>query len=383
MTRGGGDIVATFWKSVRTSLLLAGLLGGCAHSYPPPRELTDARAAYTRASTSPQVDPARLLLAKQALNGAELAYGSRPEEEVRDRAYVALRRLEAVEATAQAEAASQRHLQALRDLAALKGAFADRARAELASAEARASGAQARAVAAEGQASEAEQQAERERQAREAAETRANQAMSELSRMANVRREQRGLVITLSGQVLFASNEATLLPAAARSLDTVVSALKAMPPGSGRVVIEGHTDSRGARAYNRDLAERRARAVRDYLVEHGLPNDRFAVEGIGPDRPVADNRTPEGRANNRRVEIVLPPSAAAGTSVGTPGSAANPTATPPTEPLPGEAPVPAPNAPTPPTPVTAPPAGPAPTPPTGSPAPDSRYPSTPAYPPRP
>lgn len=73
------------------------------------------------------------------------------------------------------------------------------------------------------------------------------------------------------------------------------------------MVVEGHTDSRGPRDFNLELSQRRAEAVRDYLVSKGVPGDLFTVEGLGPDRPVASNATPDGRANNRRVEIVIPP----------------------------------------------------------------------------
>ena len=179
--------------------------------------------------------------------------------------------------------------------------------------------------------------------------------------------------ITLSGQVLFASNEATLLPAATKSLDNVVAALKGVPANSGKVVIEGHTDSRGARSYNRDLAERRARAVRDYLVSRGMSSEQFAVDGVGPDRPVADNRSAEGRANNRRVEIVLPPGSFAShqhrhrrdnagqaptsTPAQTPTGPARADATAPAQtPLPARRPPP-PTAPQAPRPTTVPPAG--------------------------
>jgi len=387
------------FEGFRHALMIAGLLGGmsCVHSFPPPQELTDARVAYVRASKGPagQVNPARLQIAKQALDDAEMAYGAKPEDEVRDRAYVALRRIQAAETEAAAELANQRRWRALRELATLQGTYADKARAELSEAEHRAAGATARAAVAEGQltaeqvrtqqaqqqALQEQQRADSERQARVAAEVRADQALSELSRMANVKREQRGLVITLNGAVLFASNEATLLPAATKALDNVVSALKAMPANAGRVVIEGHTDSRGARAYNRDLAERRARAVRDYLVSRGLGGDLFAIEGVGPDRPVADNRSAEGRANNRRVEIVLPPSAFASSTVGTTDSPAATTT--PTPTLPGQTPAPAPTAPQPPRPTTTPAPG-APTAPPMGPAPstprpyDQSYPRTPS-----
>jgi outer membrane protein OmpA-like peptidoglycan-associated protein len=386
-------MVAKRFSKVRGTLLMMGLVAGvgCVHSAPPPQELTDARVAYLRASRGPaaQVNSARLQMAKQALDDAEMAYGAKPEQEVRDRSYVALRRIQAAETEAAAELANQRRWRALRQLATLQGVYADRARAELSSAESRAAGATARAAVAEGQltqeqvrtqqaqqqAQQEQQRAESERQARVAAEVRADQALNELSRMANVKREQRGLVITLSGQVLFASNEATLLPAATKSLDNVVSALKAMPANAGRVVIEGHTDARGARAYNRDLAERRARAVRDYLVSRGLTGDMFAVEGVGPDRPVADNRSAEGRANNRRVEIVLPPPAFAASTAGTgesPAATGTTQAPTPAATVPGQTPPPASSTPPAPRPATTPPTG---VPPTGLP------PATPAQPP--
>ncbi len=73
------------------------------------------------------------------------------------------------------------------------------------------------------------------------------------------------------------------------------------------VVVEGFTDSQGAAQYNVDLSQRRADAVRDYIVQRGFDATRIQAHGIGEARPVADNATAEGRANNRRVEIVLEP----------------------------------------------------------------------------
>ena len=301
-------------------LVFSGAIAGvsCAHSGPPPRELIEARAAFARASSGParQYSPARLKLARQALDAAELTYGGAPEEEVRERAYIAMRRAEAAEAEAEFVVAGQRREKALRELASMEGVHAERARAELASANQRASTEGLRANAAEqvardehGRANQAAMSLEVERQARAQAEAQARAALAELERQANVKRETRGLVITLSGQVLFVTNEATLLPAAKSSLDSVAAALKGVTTETGRVVIEGHTDSTGQRGYNQNLARRRAEAVRDYLVSQGAPADLFAVEGIGPDRPVANNRSPEGRANNRRVEIIVPAAA--------------------------------------------------------------------------
>ncbi len=129
--------------------------------------------------------------------------------------------------------------------------------------------------------------------------------MDNLAKMAALKQEARGLVITLSGAVTFVTNESTLLPAATASLNNVAAALKATPDRN--IIVEGHTDSVGSHAYNMDLSQRRAEAVRLYLISQGVPQEMIKAQGIGPDRPVADNRSPEGRANNRRVEIIISP----------------------------------------------------------------------------
>ncbi len=73
------------------------------------------------------------------------------------------------------------------------------------------------------------------------------------------------------------------------------------------MVVEGHADSQGAAAHNQDLSQRRAESVRGYLVSHGITSNRVTAQGFGVTRPIADNASPEGRANNRRVEIVVQP----------------------------------------------------------------------------
>ncbi|MBI3784602.1 MAG: OmpA family protein [Deltaproteobacteria bacterium] len=73
--------------------------------------------------------------------------------------------------------------------------------------------------------------------------------------------------------------------------------------GGVAVIVEGHTDSKGSDAYNEKLSKRRADAVRQYLVKHGIPSNRITAEGFGESRPVASNDTDDGRAENRRVEL--------------------------------------------------------------------------------
>jgi outer membrane protein OmpA-like peptidoglycan-associated protein len=86
-----------------------------------------------------------------------------------------------------------------------------------------------------------------------------------------------------------------------RTLDVVVGILKNRP--ETRVRIEGHTDSKGEREHNLKLSRRRAEAVRRYIVDKGVDGDRLEAEGYGPDKPIADNETKAGRAENRRVEF--------------------------------------------------------------------------------
>ena len=134
-------------------------------------------------------------------------------------------------------------------------------------------------------------------------EKRTAAALAELAKLAAVKEEERGLVVTLSGSVLFRSAESTLLSSAQVKLDQVANALLAVR--ARNLIVEGHTDSRGSESYNQGLSQRRADAVRDYLVQKGYPADRIQARGKGKGSPIADNASPEGRANNRRVEIVI------------------------------------------------------------------------------
>lgn len=114
--------------------------------------------------------------------------------------------------------------------------------------------------------------------------------------------EARGQVMTLSGDA-FASGQSRLKPEARANLQRVVEFVNRFPGKD--VVIEGHTDSQGGANLNQVLSQKRAEAVRDALVQDGVAAARLTAVGLGEDRPVADNATTEGRARNRRVEIVV------------------------------------------------------------------------------
>jgi len=101
--------------------------------------------------------------------------------------------------------------------------------------------------------------------------------------------------------VFFEHDSATLNADSFTDLDALAAILKKVPTMTG--MIEGHTDSTGTDAYNLKLSDRRAKAVLDYLVEHGVPSERLQFKGYGETQPVADNKTAEGRAQNRRVVL--------------------------------------------------------------------------------
>jgi OOP family OmpA-OmpF porin len=107
--------------------------------------------------------------------------------------------------------------------------------------------------------------------------------------------------VTLNADALFDFDKSVLKPAAKASLDSLAGKVKSLTLEV--IVAVGHTDSIGTDAYNQKLSIRRAEAVKKYLVSQGIEAKRIYVEGKGESQPVADNKTKEGRAKNRRVQI--------------------------------------------------------------------------------
>ena len=266
-------------------------LAGCAGA-PPPRELLDARAAYMKAASSSaaQYKPDSIHEAKVALDKAEIAYADDPRSDVtKDIAYLALRRAELAEVEGRNYQVALEKKKAEQALANLSQSQLARTREQLA--------------AAADRMSAAEQQLAAERAAREAAEARAREALTKLG--AAVKHEPRGTVITFPGALLFGTGKSTLLPGTQAKLDAVAEAAKERP--DAEIIIEGHTDSTGSDATNLKLSQERAQAVKDYLVAQGATGNRIRAVGLGETRPVVDNASAEGRAQNRRVEIVIAP----------------------------------------------------------------------------
>lgn len=115
------------------------------------------------------------------------------------------------------------------------------------------------------------------------------------------------LIVTMPQDILFATDSAALRPDLRRDLGTVAQSLMAYPDTTVQVL--GHTDSDGDADYNLALSQRRANAVADALITEGVPSFRVQPIGRGEDQPVASNLTPQGKAQNRRVEIVILPKA--------------------------------------------------------------------------
>jgi OOP family OmpA-OmpF porin len=114
--------------------------------------------------------------------------------------------------------------------------------------------------------------------------------------------EQAALDTALGNRIIeFESGKATLAESGKGILDQMSAALLALK--NKKVEVIGHTDNAGSRAGNLSLSQARAEAVRTYVASRGVAAELIAVSGEGPDRPVADNRTPEGRARNRRIEF--------------------------------------------------------------------------------
>jgi outer membrane protein OmpA-like peptidoglycan-associated protein len=261
------------------------LITACATAPQQSDQVDRARAETATLAQDPLAQQAAgedLKAAQDRLQQAEQAlHDGRPLTEVDHYAYLSQRHAEAGEARVQQARAQQEIARARDDRNRIL--LAQRAREEAAArneATAERNKAQADADAARAQLADAQQQL---------ADLKAQQT-------------ERGTVLTL-GDVLFDTGQATLKPGADLSLNRLAAYLKAHP--QTRILIEGHTDSRGSDAYNDALSERRAQAVATALISRGIPEDAVRAVGRGKAYPIASNDTEAGRQQNRRVEIVL------------------------------------------------------------------------------
>jgi len=254
-------------------LLLGGMLAACAATAPS-GALEEARASVENASSDPDVESfasVRLDEAKAALRRAEAAWQADEDEaEVEHLAYLARQR------------------------AAIARARADERKAQQ----------QIAALGDERQEIQLEARTREVETARQAAAEAARQAEELQKQLEQLQAEQteRGLVLTL-GDILFDVDRAELTPGGEQQVARVADFLREFPERD--VLIEGHTDAMGEDEYNRQLSQRRAEAIEDFLISQGIDPRRIVSRGYGEQYPVASNESSAGRQQNRRVEIVI------------------------------------------------------------------------------
>ena len=298
----------------RTSLNPAATLVACATlavacgSPPISKELRTARDAYAEAEAgvASELAPAELAEARQSLDKAESSFRrDHKSQETKDYSYIAERKAQLATIYGQIEQKKREKKELEMKLDRLEKKYANMTAEELEQAQ--------DALAAKKRELEKERenlnktaaQLEEERKMRQDAEKKLSAALSSLDQIGKIKEEQRGVVITLSGSVLFATGKYELLPIAKEKLNDVAKALQ--DQGYKEIVVEGHTDSRGSETTNQELSLNRAQSVRTHLVSQGIESDKITAKGMGESHPVAPNDTPEGRANNRRVELIVVP----------------------------------------------------------------------------
>ena len=120
---------------------------------------------------------------------------------------------------------------------------------------------------------------------------------------AKVERVDEGIKVEFNEKILFAFSKSDIGDSAKKNLNALVGVLNKYP--NTNIEIQGHTDSRGSEEYNLGLSLRRANTVRDYLQSQGIAGTRMSVKGYGESAPAYTNDTPEGQAQNRRVEFLI------------------------------------------------------------------------------
>jgi outer membrane protein OmpA-like peptidoglycan-associated protein len=247
---------------------------------------------------------AQELDSKKSQNKEMITYARGAVEDAEDARVSTLRKIE-VEKQQQQQMAMQQAQQAAQEAQLVaKQQAAERAQADAQAAESQAQAAQAKAEAelAQAQAAKAQAAQQSAQQATQQAEQVRERLRAQLNDVLQTRETARGLIVNMS-DVLFGFNQYTLKPDAREKLAKVSGILLAYPGLA--VQVEGYTDNVGSDQYNQKLSQQRADVVRDYLVSQGVPTAGVASTGYGMGNPIADNSTAAGRAQNRRVQLVV------------------------------------------------------------------------------
>lgn len=285
------------------------------------QQLRQAEGAYRQKQPRPSIEAAAREAAQTAEESRVMAVKQKAEQEAQAQADADRKAAEERAARAREEADAQARARADADNARAQAETA-RAQAEAAKAEAQQAAEEAARQKAEAEKAKAEAVAQQQALAVEADKARKAAAdsdqlrqqaekekqemrarlLQQLNSVLATRDSARGLIANMS-DVLFKSGSFELLPGARERLAKVSGIVLAYQ--GLRLQVEGHTDSIGTDEYNRRLSEQRAEAVRDYLVAQGISSEAITSSGFGKSEPVASNDTPEGRQQNRRVELVV------------------------------------------------------------------------------
>jgi outer membrane protein OmpA-like peptidoglycan-associated protein len=279
---------------------LAATSVGCGGERLPPKALVDARSEFQQAKTGVAIrlDPTDVHEADLALQKAEQAWDSEPDDpNTIDLAVIAQRKAQIAEAQANALKSSQDTDAAKRELMNVTSNQLQAARGQLDQTK------MALNKTQEQLQSEQQLSAQQKQQLSDL-ESKLKDARDTIAKIAAVKDDDRGMVITLQGEVLFKTGKWDLKAGAMAKLDQIADALRGKEQP---IVVYGYTDNVGAADMNMDLSQKRAQAVRDYLVTKGIPQDLITAQGKGPADPISDNGSVEGRAANRRVELVVQP----------------------------------------------------------------------------
>jgi outer membrane protein OmpA-like peptidoglycan-associated protein len=224
----------------------------------------------------------------------EITYAREAVQTAEDARIMTVRKMRAEDELHQQQARMQAEEQAQQSALAAQQAAAQQAQAEARAAEAEAAAEKAKAEqeAAQHQAAQATDQTEQMRE----------QLKNQLNAVLQTRETARGLIVNMS-DVLFDFNKYTLKSDAREKLAKVSGILLAYPGLT--LQVEGYTDNVGTDDYNQKLSEERAGAVRDFLVTEGVVQNNISAAGYGKSDPVADNSSASGRAENRRVQLVV------------------------------------------------------------------------------
>jgi len=263
-----------------------------------------ARVTALRAAEQARIDRERVDQARRVAEARAQSDQARTDsQQAQQQAQIAQQQAQ-LEAHQRQAAEAQR--QATAQQAAQAQADADRARQQAQLEAQQRMNAEQQAQQAQAQSQQAQLQAQQAQQ--QVAQTRA-QMLAQLNQVLETRDTARGLIVSMP-DVLFDTGKSDLRAGARERLAKVAGILIAYP--NIQVEIDGYTDNTGTAAFNQQLSEERAQAVRDYITQQGVPAGSISAHGFGEDNPVGSNDTASGRQQNRRVELVV-----SGQSIGT------------------------------------------------------------------